>query len=200
MLIFKNNLHFFLVKCATKCYKMHNALGHGSTFDLLFKQRGRSLLFSELQSTPRLENKWGFVLRLAPSMLSCKPPHNWRGTEEMYVPCYPVRCSFAVWFWNPKSAKVVPDCGTSSSFMLVSVHQKHGTFLCSWPAEISWHPHRPAELCDGLACFPRPAQGSVNPSCVSQIPSVFVRQQRGHLLMTFHVFTGVLPGVGAEGK
>lgn len=52
---------------------MHNRRGHGSTFDLLFKQRGRSLLFSELQSTPCLENKWGFVLRLAPSVLSCKP-------------------------------------------------------------------------------------------------------------------------------
>lgn len=51
-----------------------------------------------------------------------------------------------------------------------------------------------------LACFPRPAQGSVNPSCVSQIPSVFVRQQRRHLLMTFHVFTGVLPGVGGGGS
>lgn len=49
-----------------------------------------------------------------------------------------------------------------------------------------------AALCKALACFPGPAQGSANPPCVSQIPSVFVRQQRGHLLMTFHVFTRVL--------
>lgn len=84
--------------------------------------------------------------------------------------------------------------------MLVLIHQKWGSFLGSWPAEISWHPRRPAALCEVLACFPRPAQGSVNPSCVSQIPSVFVRQQRGHLLMTFHVFTGVRPGVGGKGS
>lgn len=105
---------------------MHNAVGHGSTFDLLFKQRGRSLLFSELQSTPRLENKWGFVLRLAPSMLSRKPPQHWRGPEGTYVRRYPVLCSFAVGFWNPKWANVAPRCGTSN-------HQKRGSFLGSYP-------------------------------------------------------------------
>lgn len=115
---------------------------------------------------------------------------------------------FAVWwfgqlfrsFWNPRWAKVLPDCGHSSTFMLVVIPQRCVSFLGFWPAEISWHPRRPAALCKVLACFPRPAQGSVNPSCVSQIPSVFVRQQRGHLLMTFHVFTGVVPGVGGKGS
>lgn len=51
-----------------------------------------------------------------------------------------------------------------------------------------------------LPASPRPAQGSANPPCVSQIPSVFVRQQRGHLLMTFHVFTGVLPRSGGQSR
>lgn len=73
---FKEFPLFQPLKCATKRYKMHNAPGHGSTFDLLFKQRGRSLLFSELPSTPRPENKWGFVLRLAPSLPSCQPPQH----------------------------------------------------------------------------------------------------------------------------
>lgn len=86
---FRINSDVQCFKCATKHYKAHNALGHGSTFDLLFKQSGRSLLLSALQSTPRPENKWGFVLRPAPTLLSCMPPQHQGGPEEMCVslPC-----------------------------------------------------------------------------------------------------------------
>lgn len=58
---------------ATQCTGAH------STFDLLFKQSGRSFLLSVLQSVPRLENKPLFVLRPPPSLLSYTPPQLQQG-------------------------------------------------------------------------------------------------------------------------
>lgn len=97
---------------------------------------------------------------------------------------------------TPNKQTSMPNCGNSGALMRHSseICQQLGSWLAVW--EIFWHPHRPAARCKVVACLPGPALGSANPPCVSQIPSVFVRQQRGHLLMTFHVFTGVLLRVG----
>lgn len=103
-----------MFKCATKRDMMHNRRGHGSTFDLLFKQRGRSLLFSELQSTPCLENKWGFVLRLAPFVLSCKPSTALGGARgDVCATLVGGALLGAVWFRNPPPTTTqTSNCGS----------------------------------------------------------------------------------------
>lgn len=96
---------FSCSKCATKHYKAHNAMGHGSTFDPLFKQSGRSVLLSAPQSMPRLENKRGFVRRSCPlpSALRAPPPHSTKGGGPcVSLPCPVARYTLAKWFLQPK--------------------------------------------------------------------------------------------------
>lgn len=136
-------------------------------------------------------------------------PHSTRGGQRRCVcRCLvrwhgkALRCGFFSFKTNPpphptpNKQTSMPNFGNSGALMRHSseICQQLGSWLAVW--EIFWHPHRPAALCKVVACLPGPALGSANPPCVSQIPSVFVRQQRGHLLMTFHVFTGVLLRVG----
>lgn len=142
-----------------------------------------------------------------PLLVVLRAPTSLGEPEETYVLCC-LMCAGVVKLCSVVSSIFPQPHSTAPKWLTVKtvglsfsvwVHQIYDNFSCSWPAEIFWHPHRPAAFCKVAACFPRPAQGSANPPCVSQIPSVFVRQQRGHLLMTFHVFTGVLLRVCVDG-
>lgn len=68
---------FLSSKCATKHYKAHNALGHGSTFDLLFKQAQRVTppVSAAVSATSGTTNGDLF------SLLLCTPPQYLEGVE-----------------------------------------------------------------------------------------------------------------------
>lgn len=78
---------------ATQCNGAH------STFDLLFKQSGRSFLLSVLQSVPRLENKPLFVLRPPPSLLSYTPPQLQQGRAGGWRGAVCVTALFSLVLW-----------------------------------------------------------------------------------------------------
>lgn len=178
---------FWFPPCATKHYTAHNALGHDFTFDPLFKQSKRLLLLSAVQSTPRLENKHRFVLRPAPSVRASTPPT---------VPGGLVLGSVCVCVLLTCPGRLHSIIQLRVENQLSFWHSRLQGYLSSvWFlnfCQIFRHFHRGKVI-------PRPERGSTNPPCVSQIPSVFVLQQRGHLLMTFHVFSGALWRVLGKG-
>lgn len=128
--------HFRLFQCpkyATKHYKGHNALGHGSTFDLLFKQSGRSLLLSVLQSVPRLENKQGVCSPSCPLLCYPARPHATRGARGDLCLCTAL-CSNTKCTVAASTFSLFQNWADSSSHSRTT--RSHGTrgFITNTPA------------------------------------------------------------------